>query len=151
MQNKQTYLEIKQIVLGQEVTINISLEQDNIIQKEDKYYEPIPEEAFKFLRTNFYSIISRVPKGTNLKYTKSSGGSIFCYCDNSQPHQFSFIFDEFLYFFYFGINETGQIVIHNEDYKSKNLKEVFNNLLSYLDNCSDKDYYPYYSQKLKSI
>ena len=43
---KQTHLEIKQIVLGQEVIINISLEQDNIIQKEDKYYEPIPEEAF---------------------------------------------------------------------------------------------------------
>ena len=148
---KQTHLEIKQTVLGQEVIINISLEQDNIIQKEDKYYEPIPEEAFNFLRTNFYSIISRIPKGTNLKYTKSSGGSIFCYCDNPQPHQFSFIFDEFLYFFYFGINEKGHIVIHNEDYKTKNLKITFDNLLSYLANYSDKDYYSYYSQKLESI
>ena len=148
---KQTHLEIKQIVLGQEVIINISLEQDNIIQKEDKYYDLIPEEAFNFLRTNFYSIISRVPTGTNLKYTKSSGGSIFCYCDNPQPHQFSFIFDEFLYFFYFGINEKGHIVIHNEDYKTKNLKITFDNLLSYLANYSDKDYYSYYSQKLESI
>ena len=64
---KQTHLEIKQIVLGQEVIINISLEQDNIIQKEDKYYEPIPEETFYFLRTNFYSIISRVPTEKDLK------------------------------------------------------------------------------------
>ena len=119
---KQTHLEIKQIVLGQEVIINISLEQDNIIQKEDKYNEPIPEETFNFLRTNFYSIISRIPKGTNLKYTKSSGGSIFCYCGNSQPHQFSFIYDEFLYYFYFSINDSGQIVIHNEDHKSKKFK-----------------------------
>ena len=148
---KQKHLEIKQIVLGQEVTINISLEQDNIIQKEDQCYDPIPEGAFNFLRTNFYSIIYRIPKGTNLKYTKSSGGSIFCYCDNSQPHQFSFIFDEFLYYFHFGINEKGHIVIHNEDYKCKNLKITFDNLLSYLANYSDKDYYSYYSQKLESI
>lgn len=151
MKNIEKYLEIKQTVLGQEVIINISLDKDNIIQKEDKYYEPIPEEAFYFLRTNFYSIISRVPTGTNLKYTKSSGGPIFCYCDNAQPQQFSFIFGEFLYYFYFGINEKGEIVIHNEDYKTKNLKITFDNLLSYLANYSDKDYYSYYSQKLESI
>lgn len=145
---KQKYLEIEQTVLGQKVTINISLDKDNIIQKEDKYYEPLIEEAFNFLISNFYNIIS---KATNLKYTTASGGSIFCYCDNSQPHQFSFIFDEILYYFYFGITETGQIVIHNEDHKSKNLKITFDNLLSYLDNYSDKDYYSYYSQKLESI
>ena len=151
MKNIEKYLEIKQTVLGQEVTINISLDKDNIMQKEDKYYEPIPEEAFYFLRTNFYSIISRVPTGTNLKYTKSSGGSIFCYCDNSQPHEFSFIFDNFLYYFYFGINEKGQIVTHYNDYKTKNLKSIFDTFLGYLDNYSDNDYYSYYSQKLETI
>ena len=149
--NKEKHLEIKQIVLGQEVTINISLEQDNIIQKEDKYNVSIPEEAFKFLRTNFYSIISRIPNTENLKYTKSSGSTIFCYCDNSQPYQFSFIFDEFLYYFYFGINDSGQIEIHSEDYRAKNLKITFDNLLSYLANYSDKDYYSYYSKKLEEI
>ena len=151
MKNIEKYLEIKQTVLGQEVIINISLDKDNIIQKEDKYYEPIPEEAFYFLRTNFYSIISRVPTGTNLKYTKSSGGPIFCYCDNAQPHQFSFIFGEFLYYFHFGINEKGQIVIDHSYYKTRNLKSIFDTFLGYLDNCSDKDYYSYYSQKLEEI
>lgn len=149
--DKEKNLEIKQIVLGQEVNIKISLEQDNIIQKEDKYYTPLPELAFNFLRTNFYNILSREQNKQTFKYTKSSGGSIFCYCDNSQPHQFSFIFNEFLYFFHFGINDSGQIIIHNEDYKCKNLKITFDNLLSYLANYSDKDYYSYYSQKLESI
>ena len=48
--NKEKHLEIKQIVLGQEVTINICLEQDNIIQKEDKYNVSIPELAFNFFK-----------------------------------------------------------------------------------------------------
>lgn len=146
--NKQKYLEITQIMLGQEVIIKISLEQDNIIQKEDKYYEPIPEETFYFLRTNFYSIISRVP---DIKFSKSTGGTLFCYAYDSQPHEFSFIFDKFLYYFHFGINEKGQIVIDYSDYKTKNLKSIFDTFLGYLDNCSDKDYYSYYSRKLEEI
>lgn len=149
--DKEKNLEIKQIILGQEVNIKISLEQDNIIQKEDKYYTPLPESAFNFLRTNFYNILSREQNKQNFKYTKSSGGSVFCYCNNSQPHQFSFIFDELLHYFHFGINNSGQIVIHNEDHKTKNLKIIFDNLLSYLANYSDKDYYSYYSQKLEEI
>lgn len=148
--DKEKYLEIKQIILGQEVNIKISLEQENIIQKEDKHHTSLSELAFNFLRTNFYNILSREQK-QNFKYIKSSGGSIFCYCANSLPHQFSFIFDEFLYYFHFGINDSGQIIIHNEDYKCKNLKITFDNLLSYLDNYSDKDYYSYYSQKLEEI
>lgn len=137
---------IKQNVLGQEVQVNISLEKDNIIQKEDKYRSRFDDNIFDFLTNNFHSIISRVP---DIKFSKSTGGTLFCYTDSSQPREFSFIFDDFLYYFHFGINEEGQIVTHYIDYKTKNLKSIFNTFLEYLDNYSDKDYYTIYKYILE--
>lgn len=139
---------IKQNVLGQEVQVNISLEKNNFEQTFSSYEEDFSESEFEFLTTNFLNIISGV---NDLRYSKSSGGTLFCYADDSQPQQFKFIFDEILYCFHFGLSEEGRILISKEGYNTRNLKSIFDNFFKQLDNYSDKDYYSYYSQKLDAI
>lgn len=146
MQTKE--LIIKQNVLGQEVLVNISLEKNNFEQSFSSYEENFSESEFQFLTSNFLNIVSGV---NNLRYSKSTGGTLFCYGDGSQPHQFKFIFDEVLYCFYFGVSEAGRIIITKDGHNTRNLKSIFDNFLKQLHNYSDKDYYSYYSQKLDAI
>jgi hypothetical protein len=139
-------LKIKQTVFGQEVEFEISLDEDNFKQPFSAHAVLFSEDAFNYIRTNFYNIISRV---ANLRYSKSSDGIFYCYADNSQPQQFPFIYNEILYCFHFGINKEGRIIIHYEEYKTHNLKVAFDKFLEQLDNYSDLNYYSYYAQKLE--